>query len=36
MNKKILLLFPNTSNEGIMPLALAILSNIAKNLGYTL
>lgn len=35
-HKKILLLFPNTSNEGVMPLAIAILSNIAKNLGYTI
>jgi anaerobic magnesium-protoporphyrin IX monomethyl ester cyclase len=36
MNKKILLLFPNTSDEGVMPLAIAILSNIAKNIGYTI
>ena len=36
MNKKILLLFPNTSNDGVMPLAIAILSSIAKTLGYTI
>ena len=36
MNKRILLLFPNTSNDGVMPLAVAILSSIAKDLGYTI
>ena len=36
MNKKILILFPNTSNDGVMPLAVAILSSIAKTLGYTI
>lgn len=36
MEKKILLFFPNTSNEGVMPLAIAILSNIARNLGYSI
>jgi radical SAM superfamily enzyme YgiQ (UPF0313 family) len=35
MNKKILLFFPNTSNEGVMPLAVSILSSIAKKLGHT-
>ena len=31
--KKILLLFPNSTNDGVMPLAIAILSTIAKDLG---
>jgi radical SAM superfamily enzyme YgiQ (UPF0313 family) len=35
MSKKILLFYPNTSNEGVMPLAVSILSNIAKKLGYS-
>lgn len=34
MAKKILLLFPNTSNEGVLPLAIAILSFIAKQAGF--
>lgn len=35
MNKpKILLFFPNTANEGVMPLAIGILSTIAKQNGY--
>ncbi len=33
MNKKILLLYPNSTNDGVMPLAIGILSNIAKDLG---
>ncbi|HAZ10388.1 MAG TPA: hypothetical protein DCY56_04705 [Candidatus Omnitrophica bacterium] len=31
---KILLLFPNTGNEGVMPLAIGILSSIAKLIRY--
>lgn len=31
---KILLLFPNTSNEGVAPLAVSILSSIAKKNGF--
>lgn len=31
MKPKVLLLFPNTSNDGVMPLAIAILSTIAKQ-----
>ncbi len=35
MNKpKVLLLFPNTSNEGVVPLAICILSTIAKQSGF--
>lgn len=35
MNKpKVLLLFPNTSNEGVAPLAISILSTIAKQSGF--
>ena len=33
MKKKVLLMFPNTSNEGVMPLAVSILSTIAKEAG---
>ena len=33
MNKKILLLYPNSTNDGVMPLAIGILSTIAKDLG---
>ena len=33
MNKKILLLYPNSTNDGVMPLAMGILSTIAKDLG---
>jgi radical SAM superfamily enzyme YgiQ (UPF0313 family) len=32
-NKKILLLYPNSTNDGVMPLAIGILSTIAKDLG---
>jgi radical SAM superfamily enzyme YgiQ (UPF0313 family) len=32
MNKKILLLYPNSTNDGVMPLAIGILSTIAKDL----
>ncbi|MCZ7393710.1 MAG: radical SAM protein [Candidatus Methanoperedens sp.] len=31
---KILLLFPNTSNDGVAPLAISILSTIAKKSGF--
>lgn len=31
---KVLLLFPNTSNEGVIPLAIGILSTIAKQIGF--
>ncbi len=31
---KVLLLFPNTSNEGVAPLAISILSTIAKQGGF--
>ena len=34
MDRKILILFPNTSNEGVAPLAVATLSAIAKDKGY--
>jgi radical SAM superfamily enzyme YgiQ (UPF0313 family) len=34
MNKKILLLYPNSTNDGVMPLAIGILATIAKDLGY--
>lgn len=35
MNKnKVLLVFPNTSNEGVAPLAIGILSSIAKDLEF--
>ena len=34
MKLKILILFPNTSNEGVAPLAVATLSAIAKEKGY--
>lgn len=34
MKPKVLLLFPNTSNEGATPLAIAILSAIAKKMGF--
>lgn len=35
MNKpKVSLLFPNTSNEGVAPLAISILSTIAKQSGF--
>ncbi|MFC1578261.1 B12-binding domain-containing radical SAM protein [Thermodesulfobacteriota bacterium] len=33
MSKKILLLYPNSTNDGVMPLAIGILSTIAKDLG---
>ena len=33
MNKRILLLYPNSTNDGVMPLAIGILSTIAKDLG---
>lgn len=33
MQKKILLLYPNSINDGVMPLAIGILSAIAKDLG---
>jgi radical SAM superfamily enzyme YgiQ (UPF0313 family) len=33
MPKKILLLYPNSTNDGVMPLAIGILSAIAKDLG---
>ena len=33
MNKRILLLYPNSTNDGAMPLAIGILSTIAKDLG---
>ena len=33
MKKKILLLYPNSTNDGVMPLAIGILSTIAKDLG---
>jgi len=33
--KKILLLFPNTSNDGVVPLAIGILSAIAKKSGFS-
>ena len=32
--KKVLLFFPNTSNDGVLPLAIASLSAIAKEEGY--
>lgn len=31
--KKILLLYPNSTNDGVMPLAIGILSTIAKDIG---
>jgi radical SAM superfamily enzyme YgiQ (UPF0313 family) len=34
MKKRILLLFPNTSIEGVIPIAIAILSAIAKKLEF--
>lgn len=35
MNKpRVLLMFPNTSNEGVAPFAISILSTIAKQCGY--
>ena len=34
MDRRILILFPNTSNEGVAPLAVATLSAIAKDKGY--
>ena len=34
MKKRILLLYPNSTNDGVMPLAVGILSAIAKDLGY--
>ncbi len=34
MKKRVLLFFPNTSNEGVMTLAVAILSAIAKDLDW--
>ena len=34
MVKKILLLYPNSTNDGVMPLAIGILSTIAKDLGF--
>lgn len=34
MKPKVLLLFPNTSNDGVLPLAIAILSSIAKQHGF--
>ena len=34
MSKKILIFFPNTSNEGVAPLAVSTLSAIAKEKGY--
>lgn len=34
MKQRILLLFPNTSNDGVVPLAIAILSAIAKRLEF--
>ena len=34
MNPKVLLFFPNTSNEGVVPLAIAILTAIAKKQGF--
>lgn len=34
VKQRILLLFPNTSNEGVMPLAIGILSTIAKEIGF--
>ena len=33
MRKKILLLYPNSTNDGVMPLAIGIMSTIAKELG---
>jgi len=33
MIKRILLLYPNSTNDGVMPLAIGILSTIAKGLG---
>jgi anaerobic magnesium-protoporphyrin IX monomethyl ester cyclase len=33
MTRKILLVYPNSTNDGVMPLAVGILSAIAKNLG---
>ena len=33
MGKKILLVYPNSTNDGVMPLAIGILSGIAKKLG---
>ena len=33
MTKKILLLYPNSTNDGVMPLAIGILSSIAKGSG---
>jgi len=32
-NPKVLFLFPNSANEGVVPLAIAILSAIAKDIG---
>ena len=34
MKPKVLLLFPNTSNDGVLPLAIAVLSSIAKQVGF--
>ena len=34
MDKKLLLIYPNTTNFGVMPLAISILSTIAKKQGY--
>jgi len=33
VKKKILLLYPNSTNDGVMPLAIGILSTIAKDMG---
>ncbi|MFA4933767.1 MAG: radical SAM protein [Candidatus Omnitrophota bacterium] len=33
MNARVMILFPNTSNDGVIPLAVGILSTIAKNAG---
>ena len=33
MKKRVLLLYPNSTNDGVMPLAIGILSTIAKDLG---
>ena len=34
MRQKVLLVFPNTSNEAVMPLAIGILSAIAREVGF--
>jgi len=34
MDQKVLLLFPNSSNEGYMPIAIGILSTFAKQCGF--